>query len=315
MHERPSGQFSPALELKHHLLLVEVADTGSLAAAARRLSLTPSALSHQLRDAEERLGLRLFLRRHRKLLLSAAGEQVLPASRRVLAEAAAAEQRLLRAPQEALRVSTECYTCYGWLPRIFDRFQRRHPGVELRLAIEATRRPLQAMLAGELDLALVSEAPIGSRLRSLPLFADELVLLVRAGHPLAERGFARPEELAAEHLLTYDAPREQLDLYTRVLWPAGVEPRRTSRVFLSEAMVGLVRGGVGAAVLPAWAVPADPELAMVRISARGLRRRWRAVFPRSLQRWRPLLDLVELLRWQGAPALPPAARRSRGGPG
>src|SRR4051812_12127513 len=82
---------SPALELRHHRLLVAVAECGSLAAAARVLHLTASALSHQLRDAEQRLGVAIFQRRHRRLLLTAAGEELLRGSRRVLAEAEHAE--------------------------------------------------------------------------------------------------------------------------------------------------------------------------------------------------------------------------------
>src|SRR5262249_2963064 len=265
-------QRRPALELRHHELMAAVAEEGSLAAATRRLHLTASALSHQLRDAEERLGVALFLRRHRRLGLPGAGERPLPAAGQLPAEAERAEASVTSQAQEIIRVSTGCYTAYSWLGSALVRFGRAWPDVEVRIVLEATRRPTDALLRGELDLALTSDAPRSSRLRSVPLFSDELILLAPADHPLARASSARAADLRREHLIVYDAPREELDVFTRVLWPAGVEPVRVSRVPLTEAMIELVRAGAGVAVLVGWAVPKDPALARVKLAGQGLMR-------------------------------------------
>ena len=110
------------LEVRHFQLVAAIADTGSLAAASLKLHLTPSALSHQLRDAETRLGGHLFQRRHRKLLLTGAGERMLASARRVLAEIEEVENGR-DAPEDLIRLSTGCYTVYGWLPPVLRRFQ------------------------------------------------------------------------------------------------------------------------------------------------------------------------------------------------
>jgi LysR family transcriptional regulator for metE and metH len=286
------------LEVRHFQLVAAVADTGSLAAASLKLHLTPSALSHQLRDAEQRLGGRLFQRRHRRLLLTGAGERLLASARRVLAEIDGLRSGR-EAAEDLIRLSTGCYTVYGWLPPVLRRWQREHPRVELRIVLEATRQPIPALLAGDLDLALTTDAPRNPRLASTRLVEDELVLLVPRGHPLDRRG--RPvsaEELAGEHLLVYDAPREQLDVFTRVLWPAGLEPRRVSRVPLTEALIELVRGGVGVATLASWILPEGAErkgLAVQRLTARGIRRRWNAV-ARAGSRSAPLARFVQILK-------------------
>ena len=155
------------------------------------------------------------------------------------------------------------------------RWQGEYPRVELRINLEATRQPIPALLAGALDLALTTDAPRHARLSRAPLFADELVLLVPAAHPLARRRHATAQDLSREHLLVYDAPREQLDVFTRVLWPAGVEPRRVSRVPLTEALVELVRGGAGVTPLASWVLPARRQgLATVRLTPDGIERRW-----------------------------------------
>jgi len=288
------------LELRHHALVVATAEEGTLTAAGRRLHLTPSALSHQLRDAEDRLGTRLFQRRHRRLLLTAAGERLLASSRRVLAEAAAAERGVRGSPgEDLLRISSGCYTAYGWLPAVLRRFRRMHPGVEVRIVLESTRRPVEGLLRGELDLALTSDEVAHPRLHATPLFDDELVLLVGSTHRLAGRPFAVAGDLAAETLLTYDAPREELDVFRRVLWPAGVEPARVSRVPLTEAIVELVRGGEGAGILARWALPRDRRgLATLGLTRTGLRRTWSAVRLRTRSVSGALEDFVALLRQQ-----------------
>ena len=287
-----------ALEIRHFQLVAAVADTGSLAAASRQLHLTPSALSHQLRDAEDRLGVQLFQRRHRRLLLNGAGEKLLESARRVLADVADAEAGCRGdAPEDLIRLSTGCYTAYGWLPPVLAVWQAEFPRVELRINLEATRQPVPALLAGALDLALTTDAPRHARLARTALFTDELMLLVPASHPLARRRHATAKDLAREHLLVYDAPREQLDVFTRVLWPAGVEPRRVSRVPLTEALVELVRGGTGVTPLASWVLPTRRQgLATVRLTADGIARRWSAVTMAARRPSAPLRRFVELLR-------------------
>ena len=294
------------LEVRHFQLVAAIAETGSLAAASHKLHLTPSALSHQLRDAETRLGGLLFQRRHRRLLLTGAGERMLASARRVLAEIAEVESGR-DAAEDLIRLSTGCYTVYGWLPPVLRRFQSEHPRVELKIVLEATRQPVTALLAGDLDLALTTQVPRNARLSATRLFDDELFLLVPSGHAFDRRGRAvSADELAREHLLVYDAPREQLDVFTRVLWPAGVEPRRVSRVPLTEALIELVRGGVGVATLPGWILPSASRkgLSFQRLTPRGVRRRWSAVTLAG-SKPKPLTRFVQVLR-DYATTLPPS---------
>src|SRR5690348_10181522 len=107
------------LEVRHLQLVAAVADVGSLTRAGDRLHLTQSALSHQLRDVESRLGAALFLRVGKRLVLTPAGERLLAAARDILDRLEHAERDIRQMGKDraaVLRLTTECYTCYHWLP-------------------------------------------------------------------------------------------------------------------------------------------------------------------------------------------------------
>src|SRR5437762_5254286 len=168
------------LEVRHLKLVAAVADVGSLTRAGDRLHLTQSALSHQLRDIEARLGAPLFLRVGKRLVLTPAGERLLASARDVLDRLERAEQDIREMGRDRaglLRLTTECYTCYHWLPALLTRYRRRFPRVEVRIDVDATRRPIEMLLAGRLDLAICNSPVRDRRLTSLPLFEDEMVVI------------------------------------------------------------------------------------------------------------------------------------------
>src|SRR2546427_7181013 len=94
-------------------------------------------------------------------------------------------RRLAGGRAAILRVSTECYTCYHWLPGVLQRFARRFPQVDVQIVAEATHHPVPALFDGRIDLAIVSNDDHDDRLAYVPLFSDELVALLRPDHPLS----------------------------------------------------------------------------------------------------------------------------------
>jgi LysR family transcriptional regulator for metE and metH len=270
------------LEVRHLRLVRAIVEAGSLTGASERLFVTQSALSHQLRDLEGRLGTQLFRRVGKRLVLAPAGELLLRSARVVeeeLDRVGGEIRRIATGEGAVLRVSTECYTCYHWLPGILKAFAAEHPGTAVDVVADATRRPVEALLAGRLDVAIVSSARQDPRLESTPLFDDELVVVTAPDHRLARRAYVRPEDFETEHLIMYDVPAEESSLLTEVLGAAGARPWRVSRVQLTEAIVELVRAGLGIAVFARWAVAPHVEsgaIAARRLTRRGMRRTWRA---------------------------------------
>ncbi len=80
-----------------------------------------------------------------------------------------------------MRISTECYTCYHWLPQVLTKFQNQHDGIDIRIVPEATRRPLEALREGALDVAILTGKPSEIGIESEVLFRDELVLVINPG--------------------------------------------------------------------------------------------------------------------------------------
>ena len=289
------------LEVRHLKLVETVAKEGGLTKAANRLHVTQSALSHQLRDIEDKLGTPLFLRLNKKMLLTQAGERLLTSAPAVLDELKRAEEdiRQIALHREGiLRISTECYTCYHWLPPVLKPFSREFPRVEVRIIAEATRRPIEALLDGRLDLAVTSTAIRNQKLIFKPLFKDEMVVIMSPDHPLASRPYVTAKDFASEHLLVYALPREELTIYQKVLIPAGVAPRHVSRVELTEAIIEMVKAGLGVGVMARWAVTPQVEagtLCALPLSAKGFHRQWSAAMIRHKATPPYLLKFAELL--------------------
>ena len=297
------------LEVRHLQLVAAVADLGSLTRAGDRLHLTQSALSHQLRGIEARLGAALFLRVGKRLVLTPAGERLLVSAKDILERLAQAEEDIRRMGKEhagVLRITTECYTCYHWLPPLLMRYRRTFPRVEVRIDVEATRRPIEMLLAGKIDLAIVSSAVTDRRLVSRKVFEDEVVLIAAQHHRFARQSHVRISEMRDETLFIYP-PREESRVLQEVLLPAGVSPARIEEVQLTEAITELVKAGLGVAFLARWAVQplVDAGAIVARpLTARGLHREWRAVMPKDLARADYVLEFIDLLEKHA-----PTARR------
>jgi LysR family transcriptional regulator for metE and metH len=296
-----------ALEVRDLRLLSAIAEQGTLTRAGNVLFLTQSALSRQLADLEKRLGVTLFQRSGRRMVLTPAGERLMESGRDILGAVARAEQEAREVAGDAeavLRFATECYTCYHWLPATLIEYRRRFPRVEPRIVASATRRPLQALLKGQLDLAIVTSRVRDRRIEQTPLFADEFTAVVAPDHPWASKPFVVADDFADQHVFLYNLTRAESTLMRDVLDPAGVAPKRISRVELTEAILELVRAGLGVATLARWSVAPyvrSGALVAVPITRRGLHREWSAATPAHRETPEHLRAFVELLAHIGEP--------------
>jgi LysR family transcriptional regulator for metE and metH len=321
-----SATIAPAtpIDSRHLRVLLAIVDAGGLTRAARTLHLSQSALSHQLKQIESCLGVPLFLRLKRRLVLTDAGRRLLDRARplvRELDDLGDDFREHARGERGTLRLATECYTCYEWLPPLLQRFRRRHPGVDVGIVAEATDDPVASLVAGEIDLGIVTRTPEVAGVEEHPLFEDELRLVTPPGHPLTRRPFVRPSDLERERLLLYTPPAE--NFFFREFFSRGTHrPAHVDVIRLTEAVFSMVRADLGVTIAATWAIQpelASGRLAAVRLGARGFRRSWRAVVRQSRIRPTPayVLEFLDLLRSTVRPARfsrsRPAGRGMRSG--
>jgi LysR family transcriptional regulator, regulator for metE and metH len=305
------------LETRHLRLVAAIAEHGSLTKAGTQLNLTQSALSHQLLDLERRIETPLFHRMGKRMVPTPAGTRLLSTARPMLRNLHRAEEdlrRLASGRSAVLRLSTECYTCYHWLPTVLERFSASFPQVDVQIVADATRYPLRALVEGRIDLGIVHDTDRDERLSYVPLFRDELVVITHPDHPLAQRPFVSAADFAEEHLIVYTIPRSENSVFRHVLIPAGVSPRRVSAMALTEAIIEMVKAGVGISVLARWAVAPHVEagtLRAVRLMSRGFHRQWSAAMLRQEPTPLYLREFAKLLS-AGPTALGPQIRTGRG---
>lgn len=285
---RIAGLPSPLIDTRDLRLVLALASAGTTAGAAALLHLSQPAVSRALLAAEERLGLALFDRTPRGLLPTPAGERLVSAAARLLAELGEVE-RELRAPSlraTRLRVVCECYTAYHWLPGALQTMRKSFPGLEISLAVQHTADPVAALVAGEIDAALLTSARLSSGpLEERPLFADEVVFVMAPTHPLADRRVISRDDLRATTLLTSNVPSQEASWFMQQVFGRARPRLRFERVPLTEAILELARAGMGVAVLSEWI--ASPhlgagDLVVKRLASGPLRRPWRLAWRREV---------------------------------
>jgi len=258
------------IKLYHLHSLTALRDGGSLVRAAERLHVTQSALSHQLKELEERLEVKLFERKSRPPRFTIAGERLLTLADEVLPQIREAERDIahIRGGQSGrLHIAVECHSCFDWLMPAIGRYRGYWPQVELDLSMAHSFEALAALARGEVDLVVTADPQEGEALVYQPLFEYENVLLLPKRHRLTDHSWIAPEDLAGETLITYPVESGRLEIFRRFLEPSGVVvQRRTSE--LTVMILQLVASGRGVAALPLWA--ANQAIATDQILSRPL---------------------------------------------
>src|SRR5690606_18065424 len=147
------------MEIRYLRLIKAIVEEGSITRAMDVLHLSQSALSYQLKEAELQVGTLIFYRRNKKLILTPVGKKLYAMADKMLKELDATEfeiKKMMNGENGVIRISTECYTSYHWLPAVLRKFKCEFPNVEIEIIFEATHRPVEKLLEGELDLAITS---------------------------------------------------------------------------------------------------------------------------------------------------------------
>lgn len=245
------------LELRHLKTLQALREHGSLVSAAEQLCVTPSALSHQLKELELHLDLAVLNRKTKPLQFTATGLRLLTLADRVLPEVAQVQRdlkRLAHGQTGRLRLASECHSCFDWLMPVLNQYRQDWPDVELDFVSGFEPQPHLALQQAETDILITSDCLPLEGLTYQTLFEYESRLVLAPDHPLARQPEFSAAEVAAETLIAYPVEPERLDLIAGWLTPQGLRPKQLRTTELTPMLIQLVASGRGIAALPDWVV-------------------------------------------------------------
>lgn len=244
--------------------LVAVADHRHFGRAAEACFVSQPTLSTQLKKLETELGAKLVERTPRQIMLTTAGEGVVAKARKMLADSAEIRGIAQQASDPragSLRLGVFPTLAPYLLPHVLDRLAAAFPNLELLLVEEKSSELLEQLRTGRLDCALLAQPVRDDALRSEPLFEEDFLLAVPAGHPLAQgEAPLTTDQLDHERLLLLADGHCLRDQALDVCRQVGAAERAGFQATSLETLRHMVAGGVGMTLLPALAVqPPVPE--------------------------------------------------------
>ena len=239
------------MELRHLRYFVAVASARSVSLAARGLNVTQPGLSRQIQNLERDLGVRLFDRIGRKIVLTGDGTELLGRARRILADAEAFRERaqaLGGGEGGMLRIGATPQFIEAALPEVLARYHRARPGVEVRVTEDGASPLLIRVHQGELHLAIGALRAEG--LQSRPLYPLRVLAVMSRQHRLARRRSLAVTDLVGDKILMLERGFQTRDLFEEACRAAHVQLQVRIESRSPQSLVALAAAGHGIAILP-----------------------------------------------------------------
>lgn len=268
------------LDIRHLRAVAAISKTKNLTRAAQELCVSQPAVSQQLKEIEQILGIPLFVRSKKQMIITKAGEEVLLAAQNILNELEEVNVRITRLVHGEvgeLKIGMHCVLSYQWIPKILKGVQRAYPKVNLRIG--NCHRPKKELLEKVWDVVIAAVPFEHPLLEQHSLFSDELVLLVHPKEPVAKKTFAVPEDLSDSRFISLTTRAMDIP-YNFYISPDDPQSGVFMTVEQPEAILALVREGFGIAVFPRWAAKKEiknKDLVALPLNSDGVEAVWKAV--------------------------------------
>lgn len=251
---------------------VEVARLGNFTRAAAQLHLAQPSLSRQIATLEQDLGTELFHRSRAGSTLTVAGESLLPLARRMLADAETVRRELdeiAGLQRGRVRIGATPTLCISLVAEVLSTFCAAHPTIELHLSEQGSRRLLDQLAGGELDLAVItsSVATVDERFTITPLLVEELVVISSRSAPaLTTRETMELADVARLPQIVFSPTYDLRSTTDAAFHTAGLTPDVVIEGAEMDAVLRFVERGIGVAIVPAVVLIDRPGLRSVRLS-------------------------------------------------
>ncbi len=267
------------MEIRQLRAFTAIAETRTFTAAAHRVHVTQAAISMQIRQLEQEVGIPLFIRTPRRVVLTEAGEKLLERAQLILrehdaavaeiAELAGAEHGRLRVGSSSATVSAES------LPRLFSEMLKVHPHVEITVTSGTSELLVKHILAGEIDVAFVSLPVEARNVETEVLSHDQLVAIASPRHPLARQKVVSAFALSGEKLILGERGGNTRRLIDEFFAEAGLKPTVAMELSRQAAIKNMVAADMGVGIVPLSTAREDVERGrLVRWWIEGARINW-----------------------------------------
>ena len=238
----------------HHLrYFLAVARRGGFTQAARALNVTQPTVSSGVAELEGYLGVKLFHRSSRQVVLTTEGRSLMPYALQVEDLLEELEGRLSRRgtrPGEGFQFGAIDAAVIYLLPEILRAYMGQFPELELSIQVAPSRYLVDDLLLNRSEFALISQPYHHPRIETIAIFQEEMPLVVGAEHPFAGRGAVDLKEVARESLILFYADSISRKIVDERFAEAGLTPRVVMEMRSPEAMCKLVEAGLGISFLP-----------------------------------------------------------------
>ncbi len=249
------------MEIKQLKALIAIAEEKTFTAGAKKVHITQAAISMQISQLEKELGMPLFTRTPRRVLLTEAGEYLLKRARKIMREhdsAVAEIAEIAGAEHGRLRIgSASALFATMQLPQILEKLKKKFPGSELSVSSGTSQKLVEQILQGDIDIAFVSLPTETSNVRTELLFTDEIVAIAHPGHRLAGEKSVDAETLAGEDLILGEKGGNTRRLIDNFFEQASVKPNVVMELSRQEAINKMVENEMGVGIAGAKNVQAD----------------------------------------------------------
>ncbi|TRX48051.1 LysR family transcriptional regulator [Fulvivirga sp. M361] len=266
------------MELKYFRLIKTIAEEGNIANSSQRLFLTQSALSHQLREMEERLGFKVFYRSRNHWQLTSEGEELYKLANKLLQaieDGLNSIQQIKEGAKGTLKVGAECQSFFHGLPGFVQKMAVLYPEIKIDLSLGATHQTLSQVLADEMDVAIVTSKPVSEALYSVDIFEDEIMVVMHKEHYLNSHTYLDAGHFADVHLFINSFPMENVSVYEHFLRPNKITPQKISAIPFTEISLEMVNANMGVMCSPLWMLKPfklSEDLVFKKIGKNGLKR-------------------------------------------
>ncbi|SEK47759.1 LysR family transcriptional regulator, regulator for metE and metH [Aquimarina amphilecti] len=267
------------MELKYFRLIKTIAEEGSIANSTERLFLTQSALSHQLRELEERLGFKVFYRTRNKWELTQEGSELYKLANKLFSsidEGFTAIRHIKEGAKGTIKLSAECQSFFHSIPAFIQKMGILYPEIDIDISLGATHQTISQVLSDDIDIAIVTTRPNSDELSSIPVFRDEIFAIMHQEHPLNNLAYLDASHFANVHLLINSFPIEGVAVYEHFLRPNKINPIKISAIPFTEITLSMIQANMGIMCAPKWQLNSfklSKDLVFRRIGKNGLKRK------------------------------------------